>query len=752
MKKVLITLAVGVLSAPLYASAQPLIDTSWLNSLDVSSCWEVSEQTIYWDETYLPYSTFTPDDFKRIRAVDYASKVDMYSPDNKILLPEDNTSGFSWTSEWFDVSTYFPQVWRAYYSEIYWGLNPVRNNFSVLQPSDRDKVLWIIKFTHYTRPHYEEALPGTTEMSLYKWLWNRDPKTFQYRASCWENEPKPCRYTIYESWSTLFRTRLDPDVSTSCLVYKPRWCWDGVIDADKWEQCDWWENCTSSCRIDNWWNPPEDREYCWDGIAQAPNDDNFYEECDWGSNCNADCTEKDDTVWSCTWPDCNWWGSCTWPDCNWGGSCTGDNCDPDTPVTPPVPPKICGDWNIDTPNDAWLQEQCDNSSSWCNACQIQYSNIWTSLDIEPSWDVTLWFLEKVFLKSGEPKEISITNTSEYPMRIDRNICIREWWESSDTSGHKLTWDGWNIEQCFTIWTVLPWSSKSYSISDYTAKRLEWDDINRRIWDTKLVTYISWNSWVSKDYNVKIVAPSVMNTGWWTVYWDFNSFLTDINSISTEVWWYDEANSNFVSTHIWERTFSSHLESTSDSEKAEDARNVYNSDIPSNLLSSSYWSQIDIEDMQRYNWMSNVYFYTWDVLVNGFQDNITEWKTYIINWNLTITDNIDFDNSKWQVLFFVWGDIIVSNNVTNLDWFYISEWEMTASPRDYSTNLLEINGALYWDSTDLLRFRTNISEFSWVIRTWTVVNFNSSIYTNPPPLFWEIISWKIKMEKFAKEGF
>ena len=128
------------------------------------------------------------------------------------------------------------------------------------------------------------------------------------------------------------------------------------------------------------------------------------------------------------------------------------------------------------------------------------------------------------------------------------------------------------------------------------------------------------------------------------------------------------------------------------------------------------------------------------------------KTYIIeNWNLIISSDINYlENIAFVVK---WWNINIADSVTNIDWIYISIvknwvwWEI--SWYNKTKNVLNVDGALYWNITNLVNKRTYIEESNWYLNVWTIVSFWSSIFRQPAPLTWQFIWEYLDSQKVAE---
>ena len=747
---------------------RPIVDYTSLWGFNSSVCNVNNTDYIHFksNDPKVIYSTFNPE-FPSLKVPNTKNKIDWYIKWNKVTVPSD------W---WYATSNIYRDPTKKYISEYNNSITWSFLNEANLIPSDRGQTIGQLIFTHYiysdTWVNWTNSITWTTNWFFgYNTLYEYDPL-----IPCVSEGGSSIRcYTKNDTipHQTFTDSNGEVEISKSCVyLVADSFCWDKVLDA--WEQCDAWAAGAATCWAAGTVNACQflgwSSSECWNDIIE------IWEACDvwpsWSSTCWAPNTANACQIITPWDPGSGWdsvcWNNITeiWEQCDagpgWSATCSS-TCQTITdwgwwtPTTPGWNPDTNWNWWIDycwdlilqPLNDDWIVEMCDNNESWCSSsCQITDWNLIDLVDnwwitIYPSWEVTLWFNEEVFTEAWVNKEIWITNNTNYPINLgDSNICITEDW--SDW----LAWENWNCTSSIWVINWLGWK-KSTPSWGYNARSFTNDDTKK----TKLKTYLTWHTGVKKDLKVNIVAPSVSNIGWWTVFGKFKEFLADIKNVSTTITWSDSwRNRNFLSSHIWNTYFSSYTSNSTDNNSVDKAESIYVSDLSwiKNWFYVWYNPEINIENMSNYNDIDNIYYYSWDVLIDWNSDNIREWRTYVIGWNLIIDSDVDFDTLSGQTLFYVKKDIVIKNSISNLDWIYISEsWELKSKELNYTINRLIVNWALYWNSKNLLKYRTNISENWWLILTWTIVNFTSSIYTNPPPLFWDIVSQKITIEKFAK---
>jgi hypothetical protein len=298
--------------------------------------------------------------------------------------------------------------------------------------------------------------------------------------------------------------------------------------------------------------------------------------------------------------------------------------------------------------------------------------------------------------------------------------------------------------------------KSINVSDNTfVWTVSFMPSNQDYADAKLITTLSWfkdaDTFLKSTLNVRVARPSVVTVwGWasllnWTIY-------SDLNNLSS--WWFvllkPEVNKNLILTSLWVNPLSSYVKSTSDTNIVETSKQEWNKDIENiSSFSLNNWTTTAITNLptEKYNWLDDVFIHKWNVSLSSIK--ISSWnKTYIIeDWDLTINWNI---SSSWSILFVVknWN-IYIKNEVTNIDWIIINIWWKIKWDSIYTLNRLVINWAIYGQLDDLLSKRTYIKDRGEYIDVWTVVNFTSKIFTQPPPLLSKFLWEYTDLQKAPK---
>jgi len=423
----------------------------------------------------------------------------------------------------------------------------------------------------------------------------------------------------------------------------------------------------------------------------------------------------------------------------------------------------CWDWVVQRPNDNWEMEECDFGSEngkpgvLCDAnCKLSSYVItipWVAdwvITIPDNWEIILWVNSDIIVWD----DINIyeklwqlpyiTNMSAFEIAFEKLCVYLKDWNSLDGSS----------SQCITAWRLD--SGETLKFSSFPSFISNTDSIIWSFEDNVLVTTINnlVNAYFTAKVNVRVVKPSITTLGWWTSFVEDSSDIADINEVME-----DDDNSNFVWVWITDN-LSSDIKNIDDEDVKDNASgemDTNNDTINSNINVESVWTSIpttsNISDFESFNWMDNVF-----ILKNkNFQvtssTDFWAWaKTYIIeNANLMITSNIEY----WENIAFVvkgWN-IKISDNVTNINWIYISiikdwvGWEI--SWYNKTDKVLNVNWALYWDITNLVNKRIYIEEEAWYLNVWTIVSFGSSVFRQPAPLTWQFIWEYLDSEKVAK---
>lgn len=537
----------------------------------------------------------------------------------------------------------------------------------------------------------------------------RNPSNHPALISTWSNYDCQLKIgTIYDSDNNM-NTVSDNKMLVECKRYQIRWCWDWVKQTN--ESCD--PNDTSK----TWW---------------------------WVLGCSTSCAPLNPGGWggggwSSGWGWSSWWSAGSW---GWSSS-------------------YCWDWWLQRPNSKAQFEECDfgsttNWPSWCSKtdCKIRWDNTTPS---EWGWDSTypsekdglvfypagwaiLWNNMWLFVTYNLEKPY-IKNNTGYDLYIEKPLCLYKENKSSLIGSSTVC-------SSSNIWELKNGAKFQISTRDYIAKT---SNISWAYETVKLFTAPEWlqTSYLSSTLKVIVAKSSPATLAWGTslLNYDYTKY-SDIDTISQN-FLTDLRNKNFIVTSLSESSwFSSYVNKLVD-------KSVYDSSISEwndtsakiSANSSSYPMTLYSLPQEKYNGLSNVYVHNWDVILNG--QSIVWWKTYLIeNGNLYINWNVNL--VSWNIAFVVkWGNIIIANNVTGLEWVYLSIWWKIMSDGQKTNNRLLVNGWLYWDASDLFANRTYMKSDNWIINVWTIVNFKSSVFDNPPPLLTNFVEEYMKVAKIAK---
>lgn len=533
------------------------------------------------------------------------------------------------------------------------------------------------------------------------------------------------------------------------------------------ELTNWWSCNASYSSWNSWWDPYQCRDITYDDgtITCEWNSqvDTFRLTCNgtelfssdittiWNTNsatfsCNdteASChvynrevIESSWYVWRTT-PACkltdDWWG-CTWWSC-WGWSSRD----------------YCWDGIVQRPNDDGFDEQCDywdlpfaDRPEWCTStCKIEgIETIPASGQISfwnQTWPFIIWnsmnpydtySLEKPYIK----------NDSNHDLYFDELCVVRTDWNSLD----------W-VTQCTNIWvTLFPYDRfdfywypdfiwNTYSIPSWSSQSNILTTTIRHEWEL-----YDW-SHLSKDMEIIVSKPSISTTWGWTSYVSSNTDTSNLDSDSK----------NFVWVWVWSSSYSDEITDT-------DSKNTIWYEIDdlnnnSNVWTTSYSSSnsSNLSDFESYNGIENAYIIrNKNLVIDSDLFSSLSWpRTYIVeSWNIIINSDIIYDNN---IAFVAKGwNITIKDTVEKLKGTYIAipniSWDYWKIRSSWETlNQLVINGALYWNSSDLVEDRTYIKYENNQISVWTIVSFGSSVFRDPAPLVSTFVSDYQKSAKTAK---
>ena len=368
---------------------------------------------------------------------------------------------------------------------------------------------------------------------------------------------------------------------------------------------------------------------------------------------------------------------------------------------------------------------------------------WNLTTIPSEWEIgfslnterIIWYYQNVF-KSGYIKPY-MENNSNYTLDIDA-ICLLKY------SWNHISWVGspicTNINSKFYPWTKVELIHDLSSVkwnkltSDYNDGEDYYD--NDLVLTIKIGSeYYSWSEILRDTWSVRVAKPAIQSTSGTSN----NKVGSNTNNVSN--WIFDsEKNNNDV--WVWAKSSSSKI---SDNSLIDLEADDYNDNA---LL----WTTTETEFV-RYNGLDNVFIIKGDVNMSNIEFEGTKYSdipkatTYIIDWNLTI----DEDVYSWFNMAFIvknWWNIIVNSNVTEIKWTYIVLWTWIIEG-EVSSETLIVNWSLYWNSKNLVSNRYNVEEVNWKLTFGTIVSFWSSIFQKPAPLITSFINDYLETSKVAK---
>jgi hypothetical protein len=410
-------------------------------------------------------------------------------------------------------------------------------------------------------------------------------------------------------------------------------------------------------------------------------------------------------------------------------------------------------------------EECD-SSAWCNACKLEVITI--------PWNVNIK-IDRVneHYIIGNTMDLYDTHT------LLRGPSVRNLSDNYDD-------DYYIPEICAYIksWNSLAWELKCQNVGMLYSPKVDWEKNSHYFgWPFNYIGSTTWlGNWITQGLNkvaytlwdwsnrpirwayfeeifdVSVIKPTITTTWGWINYVK-NQNAADLQNISNvkDTSGNIVVSNNYVWTWIWDDLSSSSKDGISNSESLKewlDLENIVNEKIES----------ITTVDWVNYNGMDNVYYVQSDFDITSIFDintnpinrlSDTESKTYIIEWDLTISKDISW--YPWSLAFIVkWGNIIIRENVKNIQGTYIaladSNWYNWNINWDWVTtnNVLHVKWSMYWDNSDLLSKRTYIKNNSqWQIDVGTIISFGSSVFRKPAPLTTKFINDYLETTKVAQ---
>jgi cysteine-rich repeat protein len=515
-------------------------------------------------------------------------------------------------------------------------------------------------------------------------------------------------YASYNSWWGVWSSCLNGAVTwlqTSPVTATTTWLCQNWLNVWNFTSTVTW-NSTSyswSCGwISGWWCYASYnswrggwKTFCWDGRVQRPNTDLKNEECDfWSATdwlyCNKDCTYKENTI----------------------------------------------------------PGHCQNN--WAT-CEITTPRGWAMI-FWPSDNVIIWSGMNPYTDHWLSRPF-IRNKSEYDLYFDE-ICVVK------KTGSTIIW----ADDCEPAWIIKSWQIKYY----LDTPSFIWKNITTwNYGDNRIITTIKHN-WVRYDnayfvsnLDVRVAKSSVATVWGWTSYLKDTSSVWNISDVANNWKLNPKNNKNFV--WVWVSTWdiSSYTNDVKDSKSVkiiEKLTEKYSKSIKkvSDTDWTIVWNTSSLSDFKNYNWIKNVYILKNKnfVVDSSIFNGITGSRTYIIeNWNLKINKNIVYsDNIAFVVK---WWNILIHKDVTNIDWTYVTIAKDTTGWKFQwtwwtSLKILNVNGSLYWNISNLVVNRTYVKQNSSnQIDVWTIVSFGSKLFRKPSPLISTFIDEYLQSEKISK---
>ncbi len=454
-------------------------------------------------------------------------------------------------------------------------------------------------------------------------------------------------------------------------------------------------------------------------------------------------------------------------------------------------PKICWDWVVQRPNDAWVNEECEKVLNpntwvlefpfWCEACKSSNFTIpWVTppiITIPDWWSVEIYPLDRnviiwqwsdpiIVLNQWEPY---IYNNSSTDLYLDYPLCAYK-------TDNDLIWAS---PYCsWTIWWLYPWVSRKLN---YTSPHFTWatvpSSLNYLDSELKITLgniywkYIHWFTYIGDDednwpfftktIDVRVSKPAIATVWGWTSLLQNTTKSADISKVAWD--WYSDPdkNKNFVWAWVSTWSISSYWKTVTWSTSVTAISSWQTNQVTTNTTKLTWvtvsWNKNISETIPNYNWISNVYIVKWGNLTISSDISWSWPRTYIVECNtwtlcsLNINQDIKYsDNIAFVVK---WWNIVIAPHVKNMNWTYISipvswiGWKIISGS---SNDRLIINWSLYGDITSLVSNRTYIqNSANNIINVWTVVSYGSNLFRKPAPLVWDFIWEYMASKKVAK---
>lgn len=541
--------------------------------------------------------------------------------------------------------------------------------------------------------------PNNHPSTLTTWTWEDD---YDCQIRIW---------TVYDSDdndSTISNNTL----IIQCMNIQIRWCWDWIVQADKWEQCDDsneidWDGCSSSCQLEVpsctvTPNPPSWLAPVTTNLTATTESWSVYTNIDyWDWTSQTNPTFPQDKTYSNVWDysmtvsvqSTYSWPMAVWVTLPWATCGASVSANPTT-----------------TTSSSWGSSSSSSSSSWSSSSgSSSWSSWWSSW-----WGSSSWWSSSGWWGSSSWWGFSDTPNCNYidPPSVQIWEYLPFWWElrswiTTNSCWSSTTWkyqkssmecffrvENWEWEQyifssnCYeNDWPNIAQdflSDYGYSLtsSDYDWRRLVQIDAAKFnwLWEYKIDLYkveykvcsyqwqdSFWNPiywWDSWDYdwtvcqmNFSVSEPYLLQK-WSTLSTVSNNVLGNMKYLdNTKIFEESDLSNIRVSSYTWWEDLSYILNDFID--KYENL--AVKPDISSELNIISNIKKVPNKNIYIIDWW-------WSTINLKPNANVSSPSTFIIkNWNLKIRDNLD-----WNLVFIV-PDWTVEFETSDCDDTQVVEW-------------------------------------------------------------------------------
>lgn len=442
----------------------------------------------------------------------------------------------------------------------------------------------------------------------------------------------------------------------------------------------------------------------------------------------------------------------------------------------------CWDGVLQRPNSFGQMEECERMinldgsisafPSFCNSqCKIDFNttpgncpntNGGCVITIPNEWEVFIQPADSIIIGNAiNPFSALntvpyIKNNSSYDLHLDK-LCVTR------KSGNTLS----GVKECVNIGDFYPGQVVKFPAFPNYISSIANIPVGTSYGDNQVITTIEnggqlydWAYFAAK-LNVRVAKPSVATTWGGTSVLKNTQSLSNVKEVAQGKVSNPNDNNNFVGTSVSD--LSSYAKDTLDTatrtkvETSVDLSKTTSAVTATHTTASlitSLWTLDDVSGTYKYNGMDNVY------IVKGQNLSISSIPTYLIGPRTYIVEDADLvingdlkyaDNIAFVVK---WGNIIVRDTVKELDGVYIAipKWNIGGqiTQTTETSNVLTVNGSLYWQMENLFKKRTYVRDNSdGQIDVGTIVSFASSLFRKPAPLVSEFIDEYTKAAKVAK---